>query len=78
MISGDDCFRGEHRMNQRNMDGGECDDIVRGGEQRRRPRQRLEARTLAIGLAAVADPARDRQHEFQTRFVSEPRSFEIL
>ena len=37
VIRGDDRLGGEHRMDQRHMNGGERDDVVRRSQQRRRP-----------------------------------------
>jgi hypothetical protein len=42
------------------------------------PTPTIKAGALAVSLAAVADPARNGEQEFQACFVSESRSLEIF
>ena len=54
---------------RRRVDGGEDRDVARVGEQARRPGHGLQHRAVEVRVAAVADPARDRQHEVDARLV---------
>src|SRR5579862_512518 len=55
------------------MHGAEHDQPPGGSEEPRRPGHGLERRALVIGVAAIALPAPDRQHEFEARRIGHPR-----
>jgi len=64
---------GNQRREQRRMYGSEHGQPLRLGEQAAGPGHRLQRGTLIIGLAAVALPAADRQHELDARPVGHLR-----
>ena len=66
MVGGDEFLGRDHRMKQRRMHGAEHGDALGRRQQAAGPGHRLERRALIVGVAAVALPAPDRQHEIET------------
>ena len=69
VVGGDELLRGNDRMEQRRVDGAEHGDALGRLQQAAGPGHRLQRRAVEIGVAAVAFPAADRQHEIDAGFV---------
>ena len=63
VVGGDALLGGDDRMEQRRVHGAEHGDALGLGEQPGGPGHRLQRLAVQIGVAAVALPAADRQHE---------------
>ena len=61
---------GDDRMKQRRVNGAEAGDARGGGEQPGRPGDGLKRFAVQVGIAAVALPAADRQHEVDAGLVA--------
>src|SRR5262245_55577310 len=69
MVGGDEFLGGDQRMEQRRVHGAEHGHALRHGEEAHRPGDGLERAAVKIGLAAIALPAADRQHEVDAGLV---------
>ena len=69
MVGADHGLCGEYRIDQRNVHGGEGDDVACCRKKPRRPGQGLETGALSVGDAAITLPARDRQQKFDAGLV---------
>jgi hypothetical protein len=78
MIGRDEFLGGDERMKERRVNGAEHGHAPRIGEKRGRPGDGLQRRTLVIRIAAIAAPARDRQHEVDPRLVRDAREAQII
>ena len=65
-------------MDQRRMHRAEHVEVLGVRQQPAGPGDGLPRRALEIGLAAIAAPARDRQHEFDARPVDHLRQRKIV
>ena len=71
MISGDELLGSDQRMKQRRMNGAEHSHVLGRAQEPDRPGDRLKRAAVKIGIAAIALPARDRQHEIEPSLVTE-------
>ena len=78
VVGGDEFLGGDQGMKQRRMHGAEHGDALRRAEEPHRPGDGLERMAVEIGIAAIALPARDRQHEIKPGLVGEPRQSETF
>ena len=78
MVGGDHLLGRHDRIEQRRMHGAEHGDALARGQQAGRPGDRLERRALVVGVAAVALPASDRQHEVDAGLVRHAHELEIV
>jgi hypothetical protein len=69
---------GDDGVEQRGVHGAEAGDPAGRCEQRSRPGDGLERGALVVGLAAVALPAPDRQHEVDAGRIGHAREPEIV
>jgi hypothetical protein len=63
VIRGDEFLGRDQRMKQWRVNGAEHRHALGGGEEANRPGDGFERTAVKIGVAAIALPARDRQHE---------------
>ena len=78
LVDGGHLLRGDERVVERGVDRGEDEDALRLGEQPGGERDRVEHALVEVRLAAVPDPARDRQHEVEPDLVGEPAQPEVV
>ena len=77
VVGGDELLGGDQRMEQRRMHGAEHGDPLVARQQAGRPGDGFERGAMEIGVAAVAFPAADRQHEIDAgvvRHTGEPQA----
>jgi hypothetical protein len=53
-------------------------DVLGRGQQARGPGHRFQHAAVKIGLAAIADPAGDRQHEVDARLIQHLGQFQVV
>ena len=78
LVDGGDLLGHDDRMVGGGVDGGEDGDVLRRGQQACGPGHRLQHAAVEIGLAAIADPARDRQHEVDPGRVQHLRQLQVV
>ena len=78
LVDGGHLLGGDERVVERGVDRGEDEDALRLGEQPRCERDGIEHALVEVGLAAVPDPARDREHEVEPHLVGEPAEPEVV
>jgi hypothetical protein len=78
VVRRNDLLRGEHRMQQRRVNGSENTHALRCRQQPRCPRQRFVRRAFKIGFSTVAFPASDRKQEIQAGLVGEFGHTEVV
>ena len=78
MIGGDEFLGRDQRMEERRMHRAEHGHAPRLGEEARGPAHGLERRALIVGVAAIALPAPDRQHEIDAGLVGHLREPHIV
>ena len=77
-MDGGELLGDDHRMVRRRMDRRENGEVARFRQQAGRPGDGFEHAALEIRLAAIADPARDRQHEIEAGLVEQLRELQVV
>jgi hypothetical protein len=78
VIRGDEFLGRDQRMKQWRVNGAEHRHALGGGEEANRPGDGFERTAVKIGVAAIALPARDRQHEIEAGFVGKLRQRQTI
>ncbi len=78
VIDGGALLRRQHRVNGRDVAGGEDEDVFRCLRQARRPGVGLETAVVEVGLASEALPSGHGDHRLDTRAVCGPGQLEAL
>ena len=78
LVGGDELLGRDDRMEQRRVHGAEHDQPLGRGQQPGRPGDGLQRRAHVVGVAAVALPAPDRQHELDAGLVGHAGEREVV
>ena len=78
VVGGDHLLGRDDRMKQRRVHGAEHGDALGRRQQAAGPGDGFERRLLVVGVAAVALPAADRQHEIDAGLVRHLRQAQIV
>ena len=77
-VGGHERLGGDDRVEERRVNGGEHRHALGIGQQPRRPGDRLQRLALIVGLAAIALPPADGQHEIDAGVLGHPGERQVV
>ena len=78
VVGGDELLGGDQGMKQRRVHRAEHGDALGGGQEAAGPGHGFERRAVKVGVAAIALPAADRQHEVDAGLVRHARELQAI